>query len=904
MTSYDDTLAMINSMSPDELSQLAVETNKILDGVKFIPFPGTQTRAYFSEADILLFGGRPGGGKELCKLTEVPVPLSTDPSGFKRHGDIRVGDEVYSPSGKAVRVLHVHPDDLYPDSYEVVFNTGERVRCDGRHKWQTMDNLNRRRQLRSTDTWRENRRVGRPSRAVAKSKKPWVSKSISLLNSQRKHIICSPATSILTTDEIRDSLVINGKNNHSIAIIDPIECGHQDLPCDPYLFGLWLGDGHTNKTIIGMMDKDMRQISCLLPNPRSVKSYKQKSDVLFTVSSYSELKFASKIGGKHIPSQYLRASIDQRKELLCGIMDTDGTVDERGQCELGFSNERLAYDALDLINGLGLKCTIRKKELSKKNKNHKDHYRLKFIADFPVFKLKRKSDRQRPIIRDTAKRRYIVDVVKCDPVPMNCITVEGGLYCVGRTYITTHNSALGCGLALQEHDRTLFVRRQFSDLRPATDLAKKLARSSKGFVGGMRPLYNKPDGGVIHFMGLSNDGDLGGKQGEAHDLIFFDEVAQMSEDPVRTLIGWLRSDDPDQRCRIVMGSNPPLDSTGDWLVPFFAPWLDDTYPNPAKEGELRWFLRRDGVDVECDKDDFVMLDGKKVGTHSRTYISSDYADNPYYDTETYTKTLAQMGERERKILMSGNFLTARGDAQWQTIPTQWIIDAQRRWKKEDGRGKPLVALGADVTGGGSDVCALALAHDGLWFDEMQVKSGKDLPDSSDVAAFIVKHRKGQCGVGIDMGGGYGGGPKSLLEMSGVDVVKFVPQGETNERDRDKVYGFRNIRSLAYWRLREMLDPDQDGGAVMALPPSKKLLSDLATPLYETKMFKGRLCIHLEDKESIKKRINRSPDEGDAVAIALYTYMKNQKAVNNKNNSSIGKGPISASLGYEHRKRKR
>lgn len=470
-------------------------------------------------------------------------------------------------------------------------------------------------------------------------------------------------------------------------------------------------------------------------------------------------------------------------------------------------------------------------------------------------------------------------------------------------------SALLNGLAIQEHYRSLLVRRNHSDLRPLIDVAKEIVGSSDGFVGGGRPQYNKPDGGVIHYMGMAADGGLGGMQGESHDYIGFDEIAQVSEEPVRTIMGWLRPSTKTpkgQRLRVVFGSNPPLDSTGDWLIDFFPCWLDDTYPNPAKDGELRWFVRDGGVDVECKQGDSVILDGQEVFAHSRTFIASDYTDNPYIDTSAYAAKLANMPEWQRKILMSGSFLISRGDSDKQVIPTEWIQAAQARWKHDGHLGKPMVSMGVDPTGGGNDKTAIAVMYEPLYFGEMIVRDAADVNSGAKHAALIVEHRRGGCPVGVDMGGGYGGAPTEMLQYSEINATPFVPNANTIDRTTDRAYGFRNVRSRALWRLREALDPNTDGGCTIALPPSKKLLSDLATPRFNVVMYGGRMVIQVESKDEIKKRIRRSPDEGDAVMIALDTYIEVMKKYGSVGNfaSSSKSGGIKRNINIGHKNRKR
>jgi len=176
------------------------------------------------------------------------------------------------------------------------------------------------------------------------------------------------------------------------------------------------------------------------------------------------------------------------------------------------------------------------------------------------------------------------------------------------------------GLALNQHDRSLIVRKQFADVQGVVDNAKAIVGKSDGFVGGGRPLYRKPDGGVIHFEGVAdNDSFDTGKQGNPHDFIGIDEGAQLSEATIRLLVGWNRSRNKDQRCRMVIATNPPVDTVGDWMAEFFGPWLDPKHPNPAEHGELRWFIiGPKGNSMEVNGPEAVVIDGEEYNPHSRT----------------------------------------------------------------------------------------------------------------------------------------------------------------------------------------------------------------------------------------------------------------------------------------------
>lgn len=430
-------------------------------------------------------------------------------------------------------------------------------------------------------------------------------------------------------------------------------------------------------------------------------------------------------------------------------------------------------------------------------------------------------------------------------------------------------TGLEIGLGLTAHHRTLICRKAFSDLEAVLDTAKRLVGTEVGFVHGARPRYRKPDGGVIHFVGLGDK--LGGKQGWDHDLICVDEAAQCTEKEIRMLLGWLRTDRKGQRCRMVLGSNPPLDSTGDWMIKFFGPWLDQNHPNPARIGELRYFLPSPdgGDDVECNKEDTTEIAGVTVHAQSRTYIFSQFTDNPFYDREEYAKSLAGLPPEHREILISGNFMLARKDQQFQVIPTAWVKAAQDRWVSNGHEGYLMTALAYDPAGGGVDAAELCTRY-GAWISQFVTEKGKSTVDGSAAAATIVAHRRNDCPVVVDFGGGYGGAVCMRLEDNGIEAFKFNGAEQSTETAKGGKLRFANKRAEGYWRLREELDPDQEGGAVLALPPDPELRADLTSMTWKL----SARGIVIESKEDIKLKLGRSPGKGDVV---MMVYNAGNKA---------------------------
>jgi replicative DNA helicase len=153
------------------------------------------------------------------------------------------------------------------------------------------------------------------------------------------------------------------------------------------------------------------------------------------------------LGNKHIPPDYLRASIAQRRALVAGLLDTDGYVMEGGTVQFAVTNRRLAKDALELVHSLGYRASMTTKRVRGRSESTSTSYCVTFTPRDPVFRLARKLARQRPGQGPTS--RMIVDVRPVPSVPVRCVEVSAGdhLYLAGASCIPTHNSTLGLDLA-------------------------------------------------------------------------------------------------------------------------------------------------------------------------------------------------------------------------------------------------------------------------------------------------------------------------------------------------------------------------------------------------------------------------------------------------------------------------
>lgn len=421
-----------------------------------------------------------------------------------------------------------------------------------------------------------------------------------------------------------------------------------------------------------------------------------------------------------------------------------------------------------------------------------------------------------------------------------------------------------CGLALTEHKRTVIFRRQSNDLDGFWERLLQICPAPAHKDTNKKKLTTA-DRRLIECGHLDLPGAELSWQGRPHDLIGFDEGAQLSAYKVKFVLGWLRSADG-VRCRAVIASNPPIGGEGSWLIEWFAPWLDPLFPNPAQYGEVRWAVAIGSVNeiktVWVDGPDPVEIDGNTYEPLSRTFIPSKLEDNPYLKDTKYRAQIDSMPEPLRSQLLHGDFLAGREDDEWQVIPSAWVRVAQARWV---GEPKSVMrAMGVDPAQGGADRTALSRLHDGNHFASVESRPGAETPDGPSVAALILKLRRNSAAVAIDMTGGWGGSTRDHLKTHNeLTAIPVVFSAEGPGQDPETKYEYANLRAKMYWELRLALDPDN--GDDLILPPSDKLFAQLTAGLWKPRS--GKILI--ESKEDIKKRLGVSPDEADAVVMAWY-----------------------------------
>jgi len=325
------------------------------------------------------------------KLLPANTPVLTT-KGWKNHGDLVSGDYVFGQDGKPKRVIQNF--GVYDWNVErITFNDGNTMLAAKEHLWRL--------QVEYDD------------------------------HKGRREV----------TIETQQIFAKKNRRAPFIDIAPALEMPKTDLPIDPYVLGCWLGDGTARQGVLTVGKQDIEHFA-KLGESREVKPGIYR----VLVPGLSKLlRENGLILNKHIPMQYLLASKEQRYELLRGLMDTDGCVDKRGNCEFTQKDNGLVKDVYTLIRTLGIKARINHYDARLNGRLVGIKVRINFNPDRtdPVFSLERKLNRltnKSKGDRDDKKKYFIKEIKPFGPVKGNCIEVEGSMYLAGLDLIPTHNS--------------------------------------------------------------------------------------------------------------------------------------------------------------------------------------------------------------------------------------------------------------------------------------------------------------------------------------------------------------------------------------------------------------------------------------------------------------------------------
>jgi predicted phage terminase large subunit-like protein len=387
-------------------------------------------------------------------MTSMKIPTL---AGMKTMADLQVGDYVFGPDGKPTLVLG--KSEVFTDRqlYKVTTDDGFSLVVDGEHLWTVSLHRGDRKFFDYTTEQLWERQNGVMYRATRKTKVI-----------QRQNKICDPS-------KVRMPMLPR---------MAAVERPEANLLVDPYVLGVWLGDGSKHQAIITCADDDAAFVRPEIER-RGYTTTDQSTRYTFGILDLKvKLRELGVLENKHIPEQYLNASIQQRRDLLKGLMDTDGCVSKAGQCYWMQSNKALIDQVRVLLASLGIKNSVSVSEAKIGNKSYGDTWRISFYAH-DVCHLPRKEERAR-VAKGNKFGRYIKVEKLNHTGDTQCIKVdrEDGLFMAGEGHIITHNTKSEFGsYLLPSWFLGRFPEKKVIQASNTADLAVNFGRKVRNLVG-------------------------------------------------------------------------------------------------------------------------------------------------------------------------------------------------------------------------------------------------------------------------------------------------------------------------------------------------------------------------------------------------------------------------------------
>lgn len=345
--------------------------------------------------DRLIISLPPQHGKQVANNTPV---LTT--KGWKNHGDLKIGDYVFGRDGKPKKIINEFKETI--QDLQVIFTDGQKINVHENHEWLVYDR------------WK------------------------------RKEVI-------LETKQILDTKYFDGTRcRYQVDSNVLVDFTKKKLKVNPYVLGAWLGDGTTTKEAITHHKDDVSVINEVVRFGYPIKAqYIHKTTNTYTTYFEGLSKDLQKYNlghrkgiKKYIPNSYKVSSKEQRLELLAGLIDTDGYVYQKtGRVTFSNINKQLIDDVNEICISLGFRTTICKYNPITSTSGIVGKNIVYQLCFNPNIVIPTVLPRKKIVKIDNLKRkRGIIKIEKVVPEKGKCITVDGGIYLVGKNLIPTHNS--------------------------------------------------------------------------------------------------------------------------------------------------------------------------------------------------------------------------------------------------------------------------------------------------------------------------------------------------------------------------------------------------------------------------------------------------------------------------------
>ena len=523
------------------------EQKKTADGRPIIwsPQPGPQTYLLTCPVQDVLYGGARGGGKGLR-----PNALVATPYGFKPIGELRVGSIISSADGGSQSVIGVYERGEQP-FYRFTFVDGASLEVDGDHIWLIRKTL-------SPSKKRSRVRAG--GEAVDSLSKTSLMTTAQIVEWYEKKLAAEPGSHIT-------------KQNLLIPLCKPIQFmggfRYDPRTIEPYLLGVLLGDGCVSREVPSITCDDPEIAAKIRGLGYELSMYKHRARCpMYSFVGEPCVRLRENLRGlgllgkraweKSVPEHYLRSELEDRWELLRGLMDTDGHIDRRGGIEFVSTSEQLAKDVQWLVRSVGGKATLAQKETSFTKNGEKCQgrtaHRLYIAHPEPArfFSLERKRARgigYKYNGGNGSMWRRLDSVVPARPGPSVCIAVSNpdGLF-VAEDFIVTHNTdgIIGNWLShLVQYGgatRGCIFRKTFPELGEVWTRMSELYPHTGAESNKSEYTWTWPNGARLELRYLENDDDAARYMGRNFSFLGHDEVGQYpTPSPIDKLFATLRS---------------------------------------------------------------------------------------------------------------------------------------------------------------------------------------------------------------------------------------------------------------------------------------------------------------------------------------------------------------------------
>lgn len=349
-------------------------------------------------------------GNEITIIDHKGLPLDTEiptEDGWTTMKDLQVGNKVFDKDGNLCNVI-VKSNIHYNPCYTINFSKDFSITADCDHRW-----------LVYFSTHPNTKFHGKPREKI------------------------------MTTKELYEYLqTYNPKNQYQVPKIQlnrALNLGEKNLPIDPYILGLWLGDGTAS---CGQITQELNSKAWNIIKNKGYEISKNQekregvhAERKTVYGLMSLLKQNNLLNNKHIPEIYQRGSIEQRIALIRGLMDADGFYSKsNGRFIMSTTHKWQSDGLIKLLASLGIKASENIVVRSNGYKENATYYDVKFDTNLFNPFLCRNQD----VIGKETKNQYwsIKSVVPTETVPTQCIMVDSPshTYLCTKHMLVTHNT--------------------------------------------------------------------------------------------------------------------------------------------------------------------------------------------------------------------------------------------------------------------------------------------------------------------------------------------------------------------------------------------------------------------------------------------------------------------------------